>query len=207
MGNFIKSLFKIGKSKKSKQMEISEQSMQELYARYSSMDFQWIKGENLSTVEKFKGINTNGEYIFIEFESGRKINSDLMEEYFDFFPASDIDFTKNPTQAPPKILPPLTKNSTVTSIIYEGDSSKKDSPIYKLLKKQKNNQVEVSIKIKLNLPPKELYSVLLNSFEDAEKEIIDFVLDGVDIDDIKKALAESIQKSYYSASPILQEEE
>ena len=60
--------------------------------------------------------------------------------------------------------------------------------------------VEVSIKIKLNLPPKELYSVLSVSFDDAEKEIIDFVLDGVDIEDIKASLARSIKKSYYEKS-------
>jgi hypothetical protein len=57
--------------------------------------------------------------------------------------------------------------------------------------------VDVSIKIKLNLPPKDLYTVLSGSFEDAEREIIDFVLDGVDIEDIKTSLADSIKKSYY----------
>jgi hypothetical protein len=57
--------------------------------------------------------------------------------------------------------------------------------------------VDVSIKIKLNLPPKDLYTVLSGSFDDAEREIIDFVLDGVDIEDIKASLADSIKKSYY----------
>ena len=57
--------------------------------------------------------------------------------------------------------------------------------------------VDVSIKIKLNLPPKDLYTVLSGSFDDAEREIIDFVLDGVDIEDIKTSLADSIKKSYY----------
>ena len=52
----------------------------------------------------------------------------------------------------------------------------------------------------MNLPPKELYNVLLGSFEDAEKEIIDFVLDGIDINNIKKSLADSVKKSYYSES-------
>jgi hypothetical protein len=40
--------------------------------------------------------------------------------------------------------------------------------------------------------------VLSGSFDEAEKEIIDFVLDGVDIDSIKSSLAESIKKTYYS---------
>jgi hypothetical protein len=59
--------------------------------------------------------------------------------------------------------------------------------------------VGISIKIELNLPSKELYGVLSSSFEDAESEIIKFVLDGVDIEDIKKSLSESIRKNYYSS--------
>jgi hypothetical protein len=88
----------------------------------------------------------------------------------------------------------------VTSIVYndEAKQSKSESPIYKLLNKQKKNIVEVSIKLKLNLPPKELYGVLSSSFDDAEKEIIEFVLDGIDIDDIKKSLSDSIRKGYYN---------
>ena len=58
--------------------------------------------------------------------------------------------------------------------------------------------MEVSIKLKLNLPSKELYGVLSTSFEDADKEIIEFVLDGVDIEDIKASLAQSIRSNYYS---------
>ena len=57
--------------------------------------------------------------------------------------------------------------------------------------------MEVSIKLKLNLPSKELYGVLSSSFDDAERDIIDFVLSGVDIDDIKASLADSIKKAYY----------
>lgn len=62
--------------------------------------------------------------------------------------------------------------------------------------------VDVSINIKLNLPSKDLYNVLSGSFEDAEREIIDFVLDGVDINDIKASLADSIEKSYYEKKEI-----
>lgn len=201
MWNFSKSLFKkSGTSKKIKKMEVNEQSMQDSFNRYSVLDFQWIKGDDISNVEKFKSVTTNGENVFIEFQSGKKINADLVAEYFVTFPASDVDFVKNPTPAQPKLLPSLTKNSSVTSIVYESEQDKKDSPIYNLLKKQKNNSVEVSIKIKLNLPPKELYSVLLGSFDDAESEIIQFVLDGIDIEDIKISLAESIKRSYYSDS-------
>jgi hypothetical protein len=71
-----------------------------------------------------------------------------------------------------------------------------ESPIYKLLKKQKNNWVSVTISLKLNLPPKSLYSVLVSSFDDAENEIIDYVTEGINIEDIRSALGKSILAYY-----------
>jgi hypothetical protein len=146
--------------------------------------------------ETYKDIQISGEMNFILFESGNRINGDLLNEFMIVVPAQ------------PKIIQPVapvqpkpSKDvSTVTSIIYEDNdkNTNTDSPIYKLLKKQKKNMVDVSIKIKLNLPPKDLYTVLSGSFEDAEKEIIDFVLDAVDIEDIKASLAQSIKKTYYT---------
>ena len=164
------------------------------------MDFQWIKGDDALSIENFKGINLNGETAFIEFTSGKRINMDLLDEFMTYFPSQP----KAPEPAPvaidhaPRQEPRV---SRVTEVVYQDHPSTMadvDSPIYKLLRKQKKNIVEVSIKMKLNLPPKELYGVLSSSFEDADNEIINFVLDGVDIDDIKASLAESIKKSYYS---------
>jgi hypothetical protein len=74
-----------------------------------------------------------------------------------------------------------------------------ESPIYKLLKKQKPNWVNVNISLKLNLPTKSLYNVLISSFEDAETEIANYVTEGVDIEDIKEAIAESIRTSFYES--------
>jgi len=198
MGNLLKSLFG---TKKDKKMVTNEQSTQDLHHKYSNLDFQWIKGENLSAVENYKDISTNGDFTFIDFMSGRKINIDLLDEYMVSFPAIPPEQPKN-LPAPKQETPVSKPDSSVTDIVYEDSKSpQNDSPIYKLLKKQKKNMVEVSIKIKLNLPPKELYSVLLSSFEDAEKEITEFVLDGVDIENIKNSLAESVKKSYYTDSP------
>ena len=198
MGNILSSLFGGKKDKKVKEMQVT--SAEDLKEKYSGFDFQWIKGENLSMVEKYKSISTNGDFTFIDFQSGNKINVDLIEEYMVTFPASVVDFTKNenPTQIHK---PKLNSDSSVTSIVYEeSGQSHHDSPIYKLLRKQKKNMVEVSIKIKLNLPPKDLYGVLLSSFDEAEKEIIQFILDGVDIENIKNSLADSIKKEYYTSS-------
>ena len=174
-------------------METMEKNLEDLKLKYQGMMFEWIKGDLIGSTNTFKEIKEAGENFFIEFIEGGRINEDLVDEYTLFYPA------------PPQIqnLPSVEKSSSVTSIVY-GESQKSridsDSPIYSLLKKQKKNMVEVSIKIELNLPSKELYGVLSSSFEGAENEIIEFVIDGIDIEDIKKYLSESIKRNYYSPS-------
>ena len=174
-------------------METKEKNLEDLKLKYQGMMFEWIKGDLVGTTNTFKELREAGENFFIEFIEGGRINEDLVDEYTLFYPAP----------AEIQNLPSIEKSSTVTSIVY-GESQKSgvntDSPIYSLLEKQKKNMVEVSIKIELNLPSKELYSVLSSSFEDAENEITKFVIDGIDIEDIKKSLSESIKRNYYSPS-------
>jgi hypothetical protein len=183
------SLFK--PKKKSQKMETKEKNIEDLKLKYQGMMFEWIKGDLAGSTNTFKELREAGENFFIEFIEGGRINEDLVDEYTLFYPAP----------AGIQNLPSVEKSSTVTSIVY-GESQKPgintDSPIYSLLEKQKKNMVEVSIKIELNLPSKELYSVLSSSFDDAENEITKFVIDGIDIEDIKKSLSESIKRNYYS---------
>jgi hypothetical protein len=197
MINFLNLFSK--KSKKKKKMEISQETLEDVISKYSEMEFQWIKGEDMSVTETYKDVNSNGEDVFIIFKSGKRINLSLLDEYMVWFPANTrIPETPVIDQKPIRVK----SEPMVTSIQYsdQPNGAFDESPIYKLLKKQKKNTVEVSIKLKLNLPSKDLYNVLCLSFDDAEKEIVDFVLDDVNIDDIKRSLGESIRKSYYTAS-------
>ena len=57
----------------------------------------------------------------------------------------------------------------------------------------------MNISLKLNLPTKSLYNVLITSFEDAENEIASYVTEGIEIEDIKQAIAESIKSSFYES--------
>jgi hypothetical protein len=75
-------------------------------------------------------------------------------------------------------------------------SVKSINPITSLLEKQKPNWVEVDIKLKLNLPSKSLYNVLTTSFEDADSEIIEFVVRDLDLEIIKESLRINIKEIY-----------
>jgi hypothetical protein len=130
-----------------------------------------------------------------------------LSEFIDIFPASPVQFNSSPV--PASTTSPSVNNSSpnkgsINSIDY-GKTVQvgvEESPIYKLLKKQKPNWVNVNISLKLNLPTKSLYNVLISSFEDAETEIANYVTEGVDIEDIKEAIAESIRTSFYEAKKV-----
>jgi hypothetical protein len=199
MKNFFKKFFG-NESKKDNKMEITETSIEDAKKFYSAMQFEWIKGDNIGIKENYKDFFYDGENTFIVFDGGSRINTSLLEEFMIYYPAPPKKTNVENAQYT-EIVPRQSPNSTVTSIVYSEDPVKneaKESPIYKLLNKQKKNIVEVSIKLKLNLPPKELFGVLSSSFDDAENEIIEFVLDGIDIEDIKKSLSKSIKEGYYN---------
>ena len=126
------------------------------------------------------------------------MNVELVQEYMDVFPSQNIDFSALATSQVNPATQPTAEVSTQSKKKTNSVSSIQlsESPIYSLLKKQKTNWVNVNITLKLNLPSKNLYGVLTSSFEDADREIVNFVTEGIDIEDIKAALGESILTYY-----------
>jgi len=184
--------------KKKKKMSFADKSLEELKTELCNSDFQWIKGEDTGMIEKYESVSEDGPLKFLNFEGGKRINLEILQEFMAIFPASIVDFGVNP--APVKNNPPQqVKESKVNSIKYDStvQVGVEESPIYKLLKKQKPNWVNVNISLKLNLPTKSLYNVLVSSFEDADTEISNYVTEGVEIEDIRNAIAESIRTSFY----------
>jgi hypothetical protein len=195
MLKLIRSIFK-----KKNKMNFAEKTLEELDTELKNSDFQWIKGEQTGMVEKYHSVIEVGEMRFVSFQGGGRMNVELLSEFMDIFPATPVDFGISqpaPVNSQPK--KSADKKGSVNSIDY-GSSVQvgvEESPIYKLLKKQKPNWVNVNISLKLNLPTKSLYNVLVTSFEDAETEIASYVTEGVEIEDIRDAIAESIKTSFY----------
>ena len=188
-------------------MDLKEKTLPEVKEELSKYDFQWIKGDKMGNVEKFLDVVPDEAtgMTFVEFRGGGRINVELLEEYLDKFPATKVDFKDEQVITETVLQQPMQENTlpstpdrqpsrnSVSSIELE------ESPIYKLLKQQKENWVNVNITLKLNLPPKSLYNVLISSFDSADDEIINYVTEGIDIEDIRSALADSIS-NYYDAS-------
>ena len=186
-------------------MSFAEKSLEEIDAELKNSDFQWIKGEQAGMIEKYAGIEETNGMKFLNFQGGGRVNLEILREFMDIFPSTPVQFEELNVPKSNSPVPPqpssLSKKGSVNSVDY-GKTVQvgvEESPIYKLLKKQKPNWVNVNISLKLNLPTKSLYNVLISSFEDAETEIASYVTEGVDIEDIKEAIAESIRTSFYEA--------
>ena len=194
---------------KKEKMSLKEKTLDELKELLSTKDFQWLKGDQMGSVERYQDVvqDQSTGMTFVCFTSGGRMNIELLQEYMDMFPAQKVNFETVPAIQPslPEPSPLQTTqpfnqshkpNRAVVETNQVSEVEIEESPIYKLLKKQKNNWVSVNISLKLNLPPKSLYSVLVSSFDEAENEIIDYVTEGIDIEDIRSALGKSIL-SYY----------
>jgi hypothetical protein len=188
----IKSFFK-----KDKKMQSEILDSNTLTEKFKDHDFQWIKGDHFMATETFSHVSESGEDLFVNFKSGRRINNILLEEYLTWFPSPPAPQVVAPIQEQPK-----PQQAEVTSIKYgetvSPTSSKvTESPIYNLLSRQKKNDVEIGINIKVPLPSKDLFNVLVSSFDDAESEIVQFIIDSIDLEDIRSTLSRSIRENYY----------
>lgn len=189
MWNLLKKIFGV----KNKNMEnIEEIDIEVLDRELKPFIYKWTKGDNSGDVCEYENVfkdPTTG-IIWINFKGGTRINYALLEEYMIQIDSSAIVHSE-----------PITQQLPVRNVMIADSKSKPqlpDNPIVSLLEKQKPNWVEVGINLKLNLPTKNLYNVLNSSFEDAEEEIIEFVVRDLDIELIKESLRINIRDIYKS---------
>lgn len=156
--------------------------------------YKWTKGDNTGTVCEYESVfkdPTTG-IIWINFKGGTRINYALLNEYMMQIDSSSIVHNEPVTQS---------SNLPIKNVMLSEAKAKVpdlENPIVSLLQKQKPNWVEVGINLKLNLPTKNLYNVLTSSFDDAEEEIIEFVVRDLDIEIIKESLRINIKDIYKS---------
>ncbi len=161
--------------------------------------YQWTKGDNAGTIEQFKEASDG----FITFESGRRINAELLNEFMMQVHA-DTDILSME-------MPKVVSNKDIeaeTGLQFEDNKTVAEkpisvNPIIKLLEKQsKNNKIKISIEFDVNVPKKEVVELLQDSFEeDVMQEVVQFSKNKLNkkeiIDKVYNQLEEHI-KMYYS---------
>lgn len=190
--------------KKDKMENLQEIDLEMLDKELKPFFYKWTKGDNDGQICEYESVfkDPASGIIWINFKGGTRINYSIMSEYM-------IEIDPIPQNNPTNQLQPITKaqNSRipvqeqypVKNVMLADSSNPKsieENPIVSLLQKQKPNWVEVGIKLKLNLPTKNLYNVLTSSFEDAENEIIEFVVNDLDLEIIKESLRINIKEIY-----------
>ena len=187
-------LKKVLKRKKNNMENMEEIDVEFLDKELKPFLYKWTKGDNSGTVCEYESVfkdPTTG-IIWINFKGGTRINYALLNEYMMQIDASSIVHNEPVSQ---------NNNLPVKNVMLSESKAKVpdlENPIVSLLQKQKPNWVEVGINLKLNLPTKNLYNVLTSSFDDAEEEIIEFVVRDLDIEIIKESLRINIKDIYKS---------
>ena len=194
MWNLLKKIIR----KKNKMENIEEIDIEHLDKELSPFVYKWTKGDNDGEICEYEDLfkdPTTG-IIWINFKGGSRINYLLLNDFMLQIEPSSVK------QGATEQLASLPMRNVMLS-----DNKAKvtlpDNPIVSLLQKQKPNWVEVGINLKLNLPTKNLYNVLTSSFEDAEEEIIEFVVRDLDIELIKDSLRINIKDIYNKANGTL----
>ena len=187
MWNLLKKIIR----KKNKMENIEEIDIELLDKELSPFVYKWTKGDNDGEICEYENLfkdPTTG-IIWINFKGGSRINYLLLNDFM---------LQIEPTAVKQGAIEQVA-NMPVRNVMLSDNKAKvtlPDNPIVSLLEKQKPNWVEVGINLKLNLPTKSLYNVLNSSFEDAENEIIEFVVKDLDIELIKDSLRINIKDIY-----------
>ena len=191
MWNLLKKITR----KKNKMENVEEIDIETLDRELTPFLYKWTKGDNDGQVCEYENIfkDPTSGIIWINFKGGTRINYDLMNDYM-----MQVDPSSIVNQLPLPIDNTIQSSPVRNVMVSDNQPNNKisDNPIVSLLQKQKPNWVEVSINLKLNLPTKSLYNVLSSSFDDAESEIIEFVVRDLDIEVIKDSLRINIKDIY-----------
>lgn len=177
---------------------IEEIDIEHLDKELSPFVYKWTKGDNDGEICEYEDLfkDPTSGIIWINFKGGSRINYLLLNDFM---------LQIEPSSVKQEVIEQLA-NPTMRNVMLSDNKSKvtlPDNPIVSLLQKQKTNWVEVGINLKLNLPTKNLYNVLTSSFEDAEEEIIEFVVRDLDIELIKDSLRINIKDIYNKSNGTL----
>ena len=71
-----------------------------------------------------------------------------------------------------------------------------DDPVWIMLDKSKKFDADVEMVITISMPAKSLYDVAKESFDDGGNKAVDYVIEKLDIKNIKAALREAIMRMY-----------
>ena len=92
---------------------------------------------------------------------------------------------------PTPIAPPPIPEIDLSKPIFNSDD-----PVYIMMNKSKKKDTEVNMTLTISLPTQSLFDVVKDSFEDGDTKALEYIIENIDISDIKLALKEGIREMY-----------
>ena len=163
--------------------------------------FQWTRGENLGNIEEWDGSTDiiDGSVFYI-FRSGKMGNTELEGEFFmkitspnePLIDPDGMEGTLTQKQPPRPIVKQIRDNAVVPK------QAKVDAnPVASLLDKSIKTDTNQNLRLSIPLPPKDLIKVVANSFDDGEDNVLNYLIDQISIEDIKKQIKEQLRLTLF----------
>lgn len=174
-----------------------------------TLNYQWIKGEQAGSIEEIE----KEEGGFIYFKSGRRINSDLINEYLmetteGAIPLKDdIEMKSEPVLDPTAGLKEAGRIDPTAGLKVAGEVptisqpqpsiTVPDSPVVALLKKMGDSSkdtVEISLKVSVKIPKKGTFAILEESFgEEVLQNVEGMALSQIDESKVREELQATLK--------------
>ena len=160
-------------------------------------EFQWIKGDNVGQITMFQDVVQDDDIVFVTFTNNTRCNISLLDEY-----VLKLGIGDKPLEISSDMQAAIEQSSDQINTAVVGPAKMKsntvisNNPIHELLKKRKTNLMGISIDLELNVPPKELLVILEDSFDNAEDDVVNFVLSSINTEDIKKSVKSALSEYY-----------
>lgn len=169
--------------------------------------YQWIKGDRMGEIVEWEGTITQDDGLnFLVFTDGTRGNENLMGDFFMEIPHRsepfidmDMAMPQSNSRLPQEANPPLTR--VPEGIPNPGAFQAHQQPvsaISKLLNDSKKAKTTVKITIIADIPPTDLMKVLSESYDDGEKQVLDYLSANVDISDVKNQIAKQIWEQVFT---------
>lgn len=157
--------------------------------QYENKYYQWVKGDYTGRIETFDSYLDENNLNFIVFESGKRINADLLLEYLIEVPEYQAKIAEE------SAISELSLNETPAQL-QPVAKAKANSPVMQLLlnqKKEEDQTIEVSLQIKI--PKKDMIDVLRVSFGDEiDEDLYQYIHNQLNLSVVKEAIQEKIKK-------------
>jgi len=149
-----------------------------------------FKDEWVGREEELWETNAEGESVcVIPFTPGRKVVHIIPPR------KSTSKFGNLPTA-------PHHHNLLSVEILPQKNTINTGDPVYIMMDKSKKVDTEVNMTLTISLPSQSLFDVVSESFEDGSNKALEYIIENIDIKDIKSALRAGID-SMYTNKPIV----